>query len=306
MANNQKKKILIVDDELETIKTTAEILSQNGFEVLMASDGSQGLTMANEEPPDLVLLDIKLPDFNGFEFLKEVRERKIETRIALMSAYLNKDEDIVKGIRAGACDFISKPLEPIKVLNRVKKAIALDTTLNTQVIDSAPIIKEFVANAERLKAENRIFKFKAYSSEKKTMWTRLMIRLLSVVSAILIVIILFEFNIVKDSIVIVGTIVLLTILLITPIDRAYEFTAKIVGFQTEVKMTKEQPNEESIKRNWVISELTHEYFKFTHTVEHWLRRLESNPSDSATTIDTLQAAVSRSREHVESILKSKE
>jgi DNA-binding response OmpR family regulator len=302
MSHNEKKKVLIVDDEPETTRTTADYLSKSGFDVLMAQDGTLGMKLSTVEKPDLILLDIMLPDFNGFEFLEEVKERGIETRIILMSAYCSEDEDIVKGIKAGACDFITKPLEPSKVLNRVKRVITLDNTINTQVSDSAPLIKKLVTNAERLKAETNVAYSKAHSTEKKTLVTRWIIRLFSIISAVSIVTILRIFGILGDSISVIGTAFVLPILLVIPIDRVYEFTAKTTGFQTKMKMVNEQNSEELFKEKYALRKLAHEYFLITCLVRNWLERIEQNPSEVSTIVKRVNGTMDKSQEYVKTII----
>lgn len=300
----QNQKILIVDDEVDTISIVADYLAKKGFEISVAQDAAQGIKLSIEITPDLILLDIALPDLNGFDFLEEIKKRKIETRVILISAYYNTDDDIIKGIKAGACDFITKPLEPVKVLNKVKRALISDATINTQVSDPAPIIKELLANVERLKAETRVAQVKADLLEKKTLTRRWFLRLLSLVTAALTVSLLFIFGILKDPIVAAVTVILLALFLALPIDRAYEFTSKIIGFQTRIRMSDENSREESLRQKNAFSQLAHEFFTISSVIESELVTLEQNPLSADELIPRMRRQIDISREKIRLLMKS--
>lgn len=105
-------KILVVDDDFSGRKLTQEFLAQNGYEVASAPDGRSALEQVLASPPDLLLLDVRMPGLDGFEVCRQVKERP-ETRlipVVLLTA-LHDTGDRVRGLEAGADDFLSKPVD---------------------------------------------------------------------------------------------------------------------------------------------------------------------------------------------------
>ncbi|CAM4207673.1 chemotaxis protein CheY [Bacillus manliponensis] len=112
-------RILVVDDE-ESILTLIEFnLQQAGFEVITAMDGETGLHKARVENPDLIILDLMLPQMDGMEVCKELRLQRMMTPILMLTA---KDDefDKVLGLELGADDYMTKPFSPREVVARVK------------------------------------------------------------------------------------------------------------------------------------------------------------------------------------------
>ena len=103
------KKILYIEDEPTLQKTLGEALEQEGFYMLFASDGESGLRLANEEKPDLILLDIILPKKNGFEVLKELRSNKETAEIpVVVMTNLEGTGDVEKILEFGATTYLVK------------------------------------------------------------------------------------------------------------------------------------------------------------------------------------------------------
>ncbi len=102
------QKILIIEDEPNIRELVLYNLNQNGYEGLAAEDGLQGLAMAREEKPDLILLDIMLPGKNGYDICRELRAEGSNTPIIMLTAK-NEEIDKVLGLEFGADDYISKP-----------------------------------------------------------------------------------------------------------------------------------------------------------------------------------------------------
>lgn len=112
-------KILIVEDE-ETIRKFERInLEMEGFEVLEAASGEEGLEVAKNENPDIVLLDVMLPGIDGFEVCRELRAMEREVGIIMVTAK-NQDIDKIEGLEAGSDDYISKPFNPRELTLRIK------------------------------------------------------------------------------------------------------------------------------------------------------------------------------------------
>ncbi len=113
------QKLLVVDDE-ESILTLLQFnLEQGGFEVVSAADGKTGLDRALEEKFDLIILDLMLPEMDGLEVCKSLRQNRITTPILMLTA---KDDefDKVLGLELGADDYLTKPFSPREVVARVR------------------------------------------------------------------------------------------------------------------------------------------------------------------------------------------
>jgi len=112
-------KILVVEDEQSIRSFIVTNLKRNDFEVLEAERGSEALRLVKLEKPDLVILDVILPDINGFQICKEISGSCPEVSIIMLTA-LGQDFDKVKGLELGADDYIRKPFSPIELVARIK------------------------------------------------------------------------------------------------------------------------------------------------------------------------------------------
>ena len=118
------KKILVIDDLPENVFMLQDRLEHEGYEVLTAYDGSSGIQKARTELPDLILLDIMMPDINGIEVCKTLVQdsNTSDIPIILVTAKTGA-EDTKDGLDAGAFDYIKKPFNKIELLARVKSAL---------------------------------------------------------------------------------------------------------------------------------------------------------------------------------------
>lgn len=118
------KKILVVDDEQVNVKMVAYILKSNGYDVVMAFNGKEGLSMAKKEVPDLVLLDILMPGMDGFEVLARIRQedRLKNTKIVMLTAK-EKMDDVERAMTLGAKSYIMKPFTSDTLIAKVKYAL---------------------------------------------------------------------------------------------------------------------------------------------------------------------------------------
>jgi len=112
------KRILIVDDDEMVLIALNELLRPEGYEVHTSSRGSEALTKLDQDGYDLLMLDVIMPEMNGFELKENYRE----TPIVFLSAK-SQDEDRVQGIDAGANLFLSKPISPEKLLGIISDTI---------------------------------------------------------------------------------------------------------------------------------------------------------------------------------------
>lgn len=120
MGNNET--ILIIEDDPSILLGLEKNLKFEGFRVLVASDGEQGLEMAIDKKPDLLLLDLMLPSVNGFEICRTVRKYDPEIPILILTAK-TQESDKIMGLNLGADDFITKPFSVREVIARVNSAL---------------------------------------------------------------------------------------------------------------------------------------------------------------------------------------
>jgi len=116
-----KAEILIIDDEPAIRKLLEITLENNDYKVVSASNGKEGIVRAAQHPPELILLDIGLPDKNGQEVLKELRLWYNKAIIIL--SVENKESDIVMALDNGATDYLTKPFRNAELLARIRSAI---------------------------------------------------------------------------------------------------------------------------------------------------------------------------------------
>lgn len=116
-----KEKILIVDDEKSIIELLTMSLEREGFEVFSASNGEKAIELTSSKNPDLIVLDIMLPDIDGFEICKKLRE-VVNIPIIMLTAR-TEDVDKVVGLEIGADDYITKPFNPRVLIARIKAVL---------------------------------------------------------------------------------------------------------------------------------------------------------------------------------------
>ena len=129
-----KAEILIIDDEPQIRKLLQINLESNDYKVIQASTGKEGLILSANHPPDLILLDIGLPDKSGHEILKELREW-YNSPIIILSVQDN-ETDIVSALDNGATDYLTKPFRTSELLARIRSAIrrSQNTENNSNII----------------------------------------------------------------------------------------------------------------------------------------------------------------------------
>jgi DNA-binding response OmpR family regulator len=116
-----KEKILIVDDEQRIVELVKAYLEKEGYATVEASDGEAALELWREEKPDLVVLDILMPQVDGLEFCREVRKES-NTPIIILSAR-TQEEDRLEGLELGADDYVTKPFSPRELVARVRAVL---------------------------------------------------------------------------------------------------------------------------------------------------------------------------------------
>jgi len=119
-------KILVVDDTPANIKLLVAILEHQNYAVITADSGSQALALITKENPDLVLLDVMMPELNGYQVCQRIRENSQTTLLpVIMVTALDPGKERVNGIEAGADDFLTKPINSVELLARVRSLLRI-------------------------------------------------------------------------------------------------------------------------------------------------------------------------------------
>ena len=113
------KRLLLVEDEPGLVLTLTDRLTREGYAVESSADGESGLERAGSEGFDLILLDVMLPRMGGFDVLRELRKRNIETPVIMLTAR-GQVVDKVVGLKLGADDYVTKPFEMVELLARIE------------------------------------------------------------------------------------------------------------------------------------------------------------------------------------------
>jgi len=117
----RNKKILVVDDEERMARFIRLNLEHDGFQVIEAFKGMQAVGLLRDKMPDAVILDVMLPDIDGFEVLQLIRE--VSTVPVIMLTAKGEEEDRVKGLELGADDYVTKPFSPRELVSRVRAVL---------------------------------------------------------------------------------------------------------------------------------------------------------------------------------------
>ena len=120
--SDKTRSILVVEDDLSILTGLSMNLRIEGYEVLQAQDGRTGLARALDESPDLMVLDVMLPELNGFEVLKELRQRGRDTPVVVLSAK-GMETDKILGLNLGADDYVVKPFHLFELRKRIEAVL---------------------------------------------------------------------------------------------------------------------------------------------------------------------------------------
>src|SRR5271169_5035800 len=130
MQRNVKQRILVVDDEPEAVELIEFNLKQTGYTVSTAGDGAEALKKARSQTPDLIVLDVMLPEMDGFEICKSLRLDTATAKIPIIMLTAKAAEiDRVLGLELGADDYLTKPFSPRELLLRIKKILSRGATV---------------------------------------------------------------------------------------------------------------------------------------------------------------------------------
>ena len=115
------KKIMVVDDKQELLNLLKQYLTQEGFNIVTATDGQEALYVARQEKPDLIVLDLMMPEMSGYEFMR-IHGKEADTPIVILTAK-TEENDKVLGLELGADDYVTKPFSMRELTARVRAVL---------------------------------------------------------------------------------------------------------------------------------------------------------------------------------------
>lgn len=119
------EKILIVDDDVDTLRLVGLMLERQGYQIIAANNGNQAIEMAQSENPDLILLDVMMPDLDGYEVTRRLRALPTTGAIPIiMFTAKNQVDDKITGFEVGADDYLTKPTQPRELFAHIKAVLA--------------------------------------------------------------------------------------------------------------------------------------------------------------------------------------
>ncbi|MFD2532303.1 ATP-binding response regulator [Gracilimonas halophila] len=142
--------ILIVDDTPANLRLLSHVLSKNGYNFLEASNGKEAVQIAKEHEPDLILLDIMMPDMNGYEVIKEIKSDKlIQDFLIIFLSSLTDTDDKVEGFKSGGVDYITKPFQKEETLARINTHLKI-RFLQKQLNERIKVLRQREIELSRL------------------------------------------------------------------------------------------------------------------------------------------------------------
>lgn len=164
---DMKGLILLIDDSKMALKITSDALAKDGHNVITASSGRNGIELAKNGNPDLILLDVVMPDIDGYEVLKKLKSDELTRHIpVIMYTSQTKKDDILTAMKFGVLDYISKNCDPLLLSGKVRSAISqsreqrikLEKNSNTNIIvtrngDKTSLIFRFTLKSETAMSE---------------------------------------------------------------------------------------------------------------------------------------------------------
>ncbi len=143
------EKILVVDDEPNVRSFLNTLLAEEGYEVILASDGKEAMELVESESPEAILLDINMPGINGLEVCKKLKERE-QTRYIPIIIVTGLDDRGFMAYLEGADDFVTKPFRPVELIFRINSMVRI-RQLNIRLQLAMAYIKQLEKNVRELK-----------------------------------------------------------------------------------------------------------------------------------------------------------
>ena len=160
--NYQKDQVLVVDDIFDNLMVIESILEDEGYEIILEEDSKKALSLVEDSPPDIILLDVMMPDLDGYEFTRQIRKNSSLPFIPILLITAHSRSDVVEGLDAGADDFIRKPVDADELQARVRSLLRLKHSIDERD-HMANLRQDFVSRFTHdlripLVASNRILK----------------------------------------------------------------------------------------------------------------------------------------------------
>ena len=165
-------KILIIEDDITLNKQIAALLKDRGFDVHQCHDGNQGLVTALRERFDLILLDVLLPNLNGFSLLSQLRKRK-QTPVIMVTA-CGAEQERIKGYSNGADDYMPKPFSFVEMMLRIEALLRRSLNVKSnEVTRNSIVVDEIILDRRNLKANFAGKALDLTSTQFKLLWVLL-------------------------------------------------------------------------------------------------------------------------------------
>lgn len=165
-------KILIIEDDITLNKQIAALLKDRGFDVHQCHDGNQGLVTALRERFDLILLDVLLPNLNGFSLLSQLRKRK-QTPVIMVTA-CGAEQERIKGYSNGADDYMPKPFSFVEMMLRIEALLRRSLNIKSnEVTRNSIVVDEITLDRRNLKANFAGKALDLTSTQFKLLWVLL-------------------------------------------------------------------------------------------------------------------------------------
>lgn len=256
----RKKKILIIDDDVHMTAPLSQFLREHDFSVKVSSTGIEGIKSAQTWEPDVILLDIGLPDVAGSEVFDEIKKRQTKARVIMFSGS-DDVESIIKFMRLGASDYITKPVLGEELIWKIDRALELGSSVDRQrLIDELKLenmqltsevndlqgqLKSERTDLEKLSAEMAV-------KDGHSRFTVFAIRTFYIILSSLITWLFFQTKLITDTKLLFLLPLLLFLLLLFPIERIQRISAKYRSTEASVDVdsqaTKNGPDSPSGER----------------------------------------------------------
>jgi adenylate cyclase len=132
-------RILVVDDVARNVRLLQAVLEDAGFQVVAAGSGKEALSIVAQQPPDLILLDIRMPEIDGYEVCRRIRSDRATADLPIVMVTSAEDEERIRALQAGADDFVAKPFANDELLARVRSLIRIKQYSDTILAQAAQL-----------------------------------------------------------------------------------------------------------------------------------------------------------------------
>jgi DNA-binding NtrC family response regulator len=226
-------RVLLVDDDRNITNAFVEILKDEGYEVQHAYEGAEALRLAMASPPpDLIVLDIKMPSPDGEEVLTTLMNRRVKTRIIVATGSCTSSDEIVGFMRAGACDFLEKPFQADDLLRKIKRAIAVESTVNLKVRNTRELAATLASRVQVLEQENQLLIKE--NRQLKSGAKLVLLRMLVLIAALAITMAFDSADAFEKSYAPAIFLIAIFVLVLLPFERVQSVRAGLVGSKAEI------------------------------------------------------------------------